>query len=67
MAKPREGYHDLFAQIPKALWQALNVEAEKNLRNATAQLIWILRERYPDAVQTEAEAPPVAKKTKRKK
>ena len=64
MAKPREGYHDMFAQIPEALWQALNADAERNMRNATSQLIWILKERYPNASQAAA---PAAKKKKKKK
>jgi hypothetical protein len=63
MAKPREGYHDMFAQIPKTLWHALNDDAEKNDRTATRQLIWILKERYPHAA--EAETP--AKKGKAKR
>jgi hypothetical protein len=61
MAKPREGYHDLFAQIPDELWTALNEDAERNERTATKQLIWILKERYPDA---QTEPPPAKKKRK---
>jgi hypothetical protein len=67
MAKPRAGYHDVFAQIPKPLWEAMNAEALANLRNATAQLIWILRERYPDAAvaPTETAAQPAKGKPKK--
>jgi hypothetical protein len=46
MAKPKEGHHDCFFQIPDELWEALNKEADENLRSATNQVIWILRERY---------------------
>ena len=46
MATPRDGYHDLFAQVPEDLWQALRAEAEAEERSATAQLIYILRGRY---------------------
>jgi hypothetical protein len=62
MAVKREGYHDLFAQIPVELWQALNHDAERNERTATKQLIWILRERYPEAAQAAASP---AKKTRK--
>jgi hypothetical protein len=54
MAKPREGYHDLFAQIPEELWEALNRDADHNERTATGQLIWILRQQYADGDQVEA-------------
>jgi hypothetical protein len=68
MAKPRKGYHDLFAQIPDGLWDALNADADANQRTATGQLIWILRQQYPDAPLGEPEAPPAeAKKRKGKK
>jgi hypothetical protein len=63
MAKPREGYHDMFTQIPEALWQALNEEAARSMRNATTQLIWILQERYPHAAEPVG---PAKKKRRRK-
>jgi hypothetical protein len=66
MAQKREGYHDFFAQIPNALWQALSAEAEADDRTVTAQFIRILKQRYPHATQTEAEAPPAKKKGKGK-
>jgi hypothetical protein len=47
MAKPRDGFHDLFAQIPDQLWTALGEEADENEVSITAMLIRILRERYP--------------------
>jgi hypothetical protein len=65
MAKPREGYHDVFAQIPEPLWQALSEDAERNERSATGQLIWLLRQQYPDAIQKDA--PPVETPAKRSK
>ena len=48
MAKPKKGFHDLFAQIPEPLWAALSTEADKEQRSITAQLVHLLRERYPD-------------------
>lgn len=50
MAKPKEGHHDLFAQVLEPLWEALYAEAQENKRSVTAQLEWILQERYPHAV-----------------
>lgn len=55
MAKPKEGFHDLFAQIPEPLWQALSAEADQEQRSITGQLIYLLRQRYPDAAQEEPE------------
>ncbi len=66
MARPKEGYHDMFAQIPEPLWQALCADASANERSATGQLVWILKQRYPDAFQGEAQTPPAKKTTKRK-
>jgi hypothetical protein len=66
MAKPREGYHDFFAQIPIPLWHALQADAERNMRNATTQFIWILMEHYPDAMQNESEALAAKKRGKNK-
>jgi len=63
MARPKEGFHDLFAQVPDGLWEALAAEAARSQRSITKQLIWILQERYPETVETEA---PPAKKGKRK-
>lgn len=48
MAK-KPGHHDLFATVPVELWRALCADAEANQRSATGQLIWILREKYPEA------------------
>lgn len=50
MAQPKEGVHNMFAQIPVELWHALNADAEQHQRSATGQLIWILRQQYPDAI-----------------
>jgi hypothetical protein len=60
MARPKEGFHDLFAQIPEALWQALSADAERNQRSATRQLVWILHQRYPEASAAQSAAPPAA-------
>ncbi len=42
----KENEHDLFARVPKELWEALRSEAKAQQRSATAQLIVILRQRY---------------------
>jgi hypothetical protein len=60
MAVPREGYHDFFLQIPDELWEALKADAQKNRRSATGHLLWMLQERFPDAVPEPA--PKVRKK-----
>jgi hypothetical protein len=60
----------MFTQIPVELWQALNEDAERNARSATKQLLWILRQQYPDAKPSapdQPEAPPPAKKRRSKK
>jgi hypothetical protein len=71
MAKPKEGYHDMFAQIPEGLWQALADDAERNQRSATGHLIWLLRQQYPNAVIQSSPPPaadePAAKKRGKKK
>ncbi len=67
MARPKEGYHDLFAQIPKPLWHALCADADANERSATGKLIWILKQRYPDAAQVETVSERTAKTKKGKK
>jgi hypothetical protein len=54
MARPKEGYHDLFAQIPDALWEALCDDAAVNDRSATAQLIQGLKKLYPEAAKKAA-------------
>ena len=46
MAKPREGYHDLFAQIPTAYWDLLCEDAEIIGCSATQVLIRLLRRNY---------------------
>lgn len=58
MAKPREGFRDFFAQIPEALFEALRRDAEQSQRTVTGQLIWLLRQQYPDAAQTLSSAEP---------
>jgi hypothetical protein len=62
MARPKAGFHDLFAQVPDALWDALAQEAAQSQRSITKQLVWILQERYPDAAANE---PPAKKARKR--
>jgi hypothetical protein len=57
----------MFAQLPVELWQALNADAERNDRSATKQLVWILRQQYPQASPGQPEAPPAAKKGRGKK
>ncbi len=57
MAKPKEGYHDLFAQVPEPLWQALAAEADREERSITSQLVYILKQRYEDAEAGPAPAP----------
>lgn len=64
MAVKREGYHDLFAQIPDECWQALCAEADAENRSATAQLIRLLKERYGLRSQDKT-APDHTKKGKR--
>jgi hypothetical protein len=49
MAAKREGFHNWLVQLPKSLWEALNREAEREERTATAQLAFILKQRYPEA------------------
>jgi hypothetical protein len=61
MAKPKEGFHDLFAQVPEELWQALSDEANREQRSVTGQLIYILRQRYPDV----SKEPPAAQPRRR--
>ena len=57
MAKPKEGFHDLFAQIPEELWQALAAEADREQRSITGQLIYLLKQRYPDAETGQSQPP----------
>ncbi len=42
----KEGEHDLYARIPKELWEKLRAEAKTQQRSAAAQLTVILRQRY---------------------
>jgi hypothetical protein len=62
MAKPKEGFHDLFCQIPEALWQALQAEADSEGRSLTKQLTWILKQRYPGALDAGSAQTPKGKK-----
>ncbi len=51
----KEGIHDLFARIPKELWEALCAESKQEERSATAQLIHILRQRYRLKISAKSE------------
>jgi hypothetical protein len=53
MAKPKPGHHDLFAQVPEPLWEALAKEAGRERRSITQQLIHILSQRYSNVVVPE--------------
>jgi hypothetical protein len=50
MAKPKPGHHDLLAQVPDPLWEALADEAARERRSITQQLIHILSQRYSSVV-----------------
>jgi hypothetical protein len=53
MAKPKPGHHDLFAQVPEPLWEALAKEAARERRSITQQLIHILSQLYPNVAIPE--------------
>jgi hypothetical protein len=46
MTKKRPGFHDLFAQIPLAVWDALSADAEAKGDSIARVLTEILRRHY---------------------
>jgi hypothetical protein len=57
VAKPKEGFHDFFAQIPEELWQALADEAMREDRSITSHFVHILRQRFPHVAVGQPRAP----------
>ena len=46
MTKERQGFHNLFVQIPDVIWDALNGEADETGEAVTRIVTELLRKRY---------------------
>lgn len=46
MTKRRPGYHDLFAQIPDAVWNALAADADAHGESIARRLTFLLSKQY---------------------
>lgn len=46
MTKERQGFHNLFVQIPEAIWDALDGEADETGETITKIVTEMLRKRY---------------------
>jgi hypothetical protein len=44
--------HDLFARIPKELWERLQARAKENQRSVTKEVVWMLMQHLKDSARS---------------